>query len=313
MKEMLRPLFLRDFKGQKSITDNLEICIAACKKRKESLDHVLLYGPPGLGKTTLSNIIANELGVKIKTISSSSLDKIDNLNMILKSLEKNSVLFIDEIHRLSKKMEENLYIAMDEFKINFDFTDYYDEDNKNFNVKIKNFTLIGATTRYDLLGNAFRSRFGLSFNLKYYNNHNMIKIIKRNSKLLKIPIIDKAYKLIAKCSRNTPRNCNFLLNRIRDFAETKNNGIIDLKITKLALKKLNFDKNGLNILDQKILKTIIKHFKGGPIGIKTLSLIIGENINTIEEYHEPFLIKNGYLILTPKGRKVTKLALKHYK
>lgn len=305
----LRPLNFGDFQGQKKIVENLEIFVRAAKMRGESLDHVILHGPPGLGKTTLSTIIANELGVGIKITSGPVLDKPGDLAGLLTNLEENDVLFIDEIHRLSPVVEEYLYSAMEDFRI--DIMIDKGPAARSVQIQLNPFTLIGATTRSGLLTAPLRARFGINCHLEYYDIDILSGIINRSAAILNIGITSLAAKEVASRSRGTPRIANSLLRRVRDFAMVKGNGNIDHEITRYALEALNIDKYGLDQMDNKILLTIIEKFKGGPVGLTTIATAVGEDAGTLEEVYEPFLIKEGFLKRTPRGREVTELAYKH--
>lgn len=305
----LRPLTFEDFHGQKKIIENLKVFVLAAKQRSESLDHVLLHGPPGLGKTTLSNIISNELGVGIKVTSGPVLDKPADLAGLLTNLEPFDVLFIDEIHRLSPIVEEYLYSAMEDYKI--DILIDKGPSARSIQIDLNPFTLIGATTRSGLLTSPLRARFGINAHLEYYDTEILDYIIKRSAKILNIIIDDQAAIEISRRSRGTPRILNALLRRVRDFAQVKGNGKIDLEITKYALDALNIDKYGLDEMDNRILLTIIDKFKGGPVGLNTIATAVGEEAGTIEEVYEPFLIKEGFIKRTPRGREATDLTYKH--
>lgn len=305
----LRPLSFGDFRGQKKIVDNLEIFVSAAKMRRESLDHVILHGPPGLGKTTLSAIIASELGVGIKITSGPVLDKPGDLAGLLTNLEENDVLFIDEIHRLSPIVEEYLYSAMEDFRI--DIMIDKGPAARSVQIQLNPFTLIGATTRSGLLTAPLRARFGINCHLEYYDMEILSSIIDRSAKILNIGITSLAANEIASRSRGTPRIANALLRRVRDFAMVKGNGNIDHEITQFALEALNIDKYGLDEMDNRILLTIIEKFKGGPVGLSTIATAVGEDAGTLEEVYEPFLIKEGFIKRTPRGREVTELAYKH--
>lgn len=305
----LRPLNFDDFQGQKKIVENLEIFVKAAKMRGESLDHVILHGPPGLGKTTLSTIIANELGVGIKVTSGPVLDKPGDLAGLLTNLEENDVLFIDEIHRLSPVVEEYLYSAMEDYRI--DIMIDKGPAARSVQIQINPFTLIGATTRSGLLTAPLRARFGINCHLEYYDMDILSGIINRSAAILNIGITSQAAGEIASRSRGTPRIAIALLRRVRDFAMVKGNGSIDHEITRYALEALNIDKYGLDEMDNKILLTIIEKFKGGPVGVTTIATAVGEDAGTLEEVYEPFLIKEGFIKRTPRGREVTELAYKH--
>lgn len=305
----LRPERFNDFSGQEKIIDNLQVFVQAAKKRGESLDHTLLYGPPGLGKTTLSNIIANELGVGFKVTSGPVLDKPGDLAGVLTSLDENDVLFIDEIHRLSPVVEEYLYSAMEDYRI--DIMIDKGPGARSVQLSLAPFTLIGATTRSGLLTSPLRARFGINCHLEFYNHDVLERIVKRSARLLNVPISDEAALEIALRSRGTPRIANALLRRVRDFAQVKGSGKIETDITRFALEALNIDKYGLDEIDNKILLTIIDKFKGGPVGLTTIATALGEDAGTIEEVYEPYLIQEGFIKRTPRGREVTDLAYSH--
>lgn len=309
IEKVLRPSEFEDFAGQQKVVDNLKVFVEAAKLRKESLDHVLLHGPPGLGKTTLSYIIANELGVNIKVSSGPVLDKPGDLAGLLTNLEENDVLFIDEIHRLSAVVEEYLYSAMEDYKI--DIMIETGPNARSVQINLNPFTLIGATTRSGLLTAPLRSRFGINSRLAYYNSKILKHIIKRSSSILHVSITEEAASELARRSRGTPRIANLLLRRVRDFAQIRGNGSIDMDITMHGLEALNVDKNGLDEMDNRILETIIEKFKGGPVGLTTIATAVAEDAGTIEEVYEPFLIQEGFLMRTPRGREVTEKAYLH--
>ena len=305
----LRPLQFSDFSGQDKIVDNLQVFVKAARLRGEPLDHTLLHGPPGLGKTTLSNIIANELGVGFKITSGPVLDKPGDLAGLLTSLEPNDVLFIDEIHRLSPVVEEYLYSAMEDYRI--DIMIDKGPSARSIQLELNPFTLVGATTRSGLLTAPLRARFGINLHLEYYDDEVISRIILRSTKILNVPCDVEAAGEIASRSRGTPRIANALLRRVRDFAQVKGSGKIDIEIARYALEALNIDRYGLDEIDNKILGTIIDKFKGGPVGLTTIATALGEDPGTLEEVYEPFLIKEGFLKRTPRGREVTELAYRH--
>ena len=305
----LRPLRFSDFSGQKKVVENLEVFVEAAKYRGEPLDHTLLHGPPGLGKTTLSNIIANELGVGFKITSGPVLDKPGDLAGILTSLEPRDVLFIDEIHRLSPVVEEYLYSAMEDYRI--DIMIDKGPSARSIQLDLNPFTLVGATTRSGLLTAPLRARFGINLHLEYYQPETLCRILKRSAAILNVPIDDDAANEIARRSRGTPRIANALLRRVRDFAQVKGSGRIDTDIARLSLTALNIDQYGLDEIDNKILLTIIDKFRGGPVGVSTIATAIGEDSGTVEEVYEPFLIMEGFIKRTPRGRMATKLAYDH--
>ena len=309
IEKALRPMRFDDFSGQDKIIENLRVFVAAARLRGEALDHLLLHGPPGLGKTTLSNIIANELGVGFKITSGPVLDKPGDLAGILTSLDENDVLFIDAIHRLSPIVEEYLYSAMEDYRI--DIMIDKGPGARSVQLTLSPFTLIGATTRSGLLTSPLRARFGINCHLEYYDHSVLRNIVKRSARLLKIDCSDEAANEIALRSRGTPRIANALLRRVRDFAQVKGSGRINTEIARFALEALNIDKYGLDEIDNKILTTIIDKFKGGPVGLTTIATALGEDPGTVEEVYEPFLIKEGFIKRTPRGREVTELAYKH--
>ena len=305
IERALRPSGFDSFAGQHQVVENLKVFVRAAKDRGEPLDHVLLYGPPGLGKTTLSNIIANELGVNIKTTSGPVLDKPGDLAGLLTALEPNDVLFIDEIHRLSPIVEEYLYSAMEDFRI--DILIESGPAARSVQLNLKPFTLIGATTRSGMLTAPLRARFGINCRLEYYDTETLTRIVNRSASLLQVKITSE----IARRSRGTPRIANRLLRRVRDFAQVKGDGTITLDIARYALQALNVDRNGLDDMDIRILTTIIDKFKGGPVGLNTIATAVGEEAGTVEEVYEPYLIQEGYLMRTPRGREATALAYQH--
>ena len=305
----LRPLRFGDFNGQDKIVENLRIFVTAARMRGESLDHVLLHGPPGLGKTTLSNIIANELGVGFKVTSGPVLDKPGDLAGLLTSLEPNDVLFIDEIHRLSPIVEEYLYSAMEDYRI--DIMIDKGPSARSIQLDLNPFTLVGATTRSGLLTAPLRARFGINSHLEYYDNNILAGIVGRSAGILNVPCTEEAAIEISLRSRGTPRIANALLRRVRDFAQVKGSGKIDIQIARYALEALNIDQYGLDEIDNKILTTLIDKFRGGPVGLSTIATALGEDAGTLEEVYEPFLIKEGFIKRTPRGREVTELAYQH--
>ncbi len=309
LERKLRPLSFDDFAGQEQVIENLRVFVKAANLRGEALDHTLFHGPPGLGKTTLAHIIANELNTNIKVTSGPVLDKPGDLAGLLTNLGERDVLFIDEIHRLSPVIEEYLYSAMEDYKI--DIMIESGPNARSVQINLEPFTLIGATTRSGLLTAPMRARFGISSRLHYYNTELLTHIVQRSSGILEVKNSMEAAIEIAGRSRGTPRIANALLRRVRDFAQIKGDGNIDIEIAKYALNALNVDKHGLDEMDNKILSTIIEKFKGGPVGISTLSTAVGENAETIEEVYEPFLIQEGFIMRTPRGREVTELAYKH--
>jgi len=309
LEKALRPIAFDDFSGQASVVDNLRVFVAAAKQRNEALDHVLLHGPPGLGKTTLAHIISNDLGVNLRVTSGPVLDKPGDLAGLLTNLEPYDVLFIDEIHRLSPIVEEYLYSAMEDYKI--DIMIDSGPNARTVQIKLNPFTLVGATTRSGLLTSPLRARFGINSRLNYYDSKVLTGIVRRSSDILNVEIKEEAAYEIARRSRGTPRIANALLRRVRDFAQIKGNGTIDIEMATYSLKALNVDKNGLDEMDHRILACIIDKFKGGPVGINTISSAVGEEAGTIEEVYEPFLVQEGYLMRTPRGREATEMAYKH--
>lgn len=306
----IRPKSFIDFNGQEKLVENLKVFVEAAKIRQEALDHVILSGPPGLGKTTLANIISNELDSNIKVTSGPVLEKAGDLAGILTNLEPHDVLFIDEIHRLNAAVEEFLYSAMEDYKI--DLIIDKGPGARSIQLNLNPFTLIGATTRAGLLSSPLRARFGINLHLEYYDSKVLERIIKRSAGLLMIDITDRAAKEIAMRSRGTPRIANSLLRRVRDFTQVKKLKEIDLEITEFALEALNIDKSGLDEMDNRILLTIVEKYNGGPVGLSTIATAVSEDPGTIEEVYEPFLIKEGYIKRTPRGREVTPLAYKHF-
>lgn len=309
VEKKLRPLSFDDFTGQDQVLENLKVFVQAANQRSEALDHTLFHGPPGLGKTTLANILASELNVGIKITSGPVLDKPGDLAGLLTNLEERDVLFIDEIHRLSPIVEEYLYSAMEDFKI--DIMIESGPNARTVQLNLNPFTLVGATTRSGLLTAPMRARFGIQSRLQYYNTELLTTIVQRSAQILKMPISMEAAIEIAGRSRGTPRIANALLRRVRDFAQIKGNGTIDIEIAQFSLKALNVDAYGLDEMDNKILNTIIDKFKGGPVGLSTLATAVSESAETIEEVYEPFLIQQGFIMRTPRGREVTELAYKH--
>jgi len=309
VEKALRPQALSDFSGQPKIVDNLSVFIQAARQREEALDHVLLHGPPGLGKTTLSYIIANELSTDLKMSSGPVLEKPGDLAGLLTNLEEGDVLFIDEIHRLNNVVEEYLYSAMEDYRI--DIMIDSGPNARSIQITLNPFTLVGATTRMGLLTAPMRARFGINCHLDYYDHATLLRIIKRSAGILNVPITEEGAVEIARRSRGTPRIANALLRRIRDFAQVKGDGTVDQKIARYGLEALNVDDHGLDEMDNRILDAIINKFKGGPVGLTTIATAVGEEAGTIEEVHEPFLIMEGFIQRTPRGREATEKAYKH--
>ena len=309
VEKALRPKLLQEFNGQKKLVENLKVFIEAAKRREEALDHVLLHGPPGLGKTTLSLIISNELGADIKMTSGPVLEKAGDLAGLLTNLGENDVLFIDEIHRLNTVVEEYLYSAMEDYRI--DIMIDSGPNARTIQIALNPFTLVGATTRMGLLSSPMRARFGITCLLNYYDNSTLEHIINRSAEILNVPITPDGAKEISRRSRGTPRIANALLRRVRDFAQIKGNGTVDANIAKYGLDALNVDSRGLDEMDNKILRTIVLHFDGGPVGLTTIATAVGEEAGTVEEVHEPYLIQQGYLKRTPRGRQATAKAYEH--
>ncbi|SNR62679.1 Holliday junction branch migration DNA helicase RuvB [Desulfurobacterium atlanticum] len=307
-RSALRPLYLKDFTGQEKVKKILEIALSSAKKRQATLDHILFYGPPGTGKTTLATIIANEMEKNIKIVSAPMIEKKGDLVALINSLQEGDILFVDEIHRLSKQIEETIYSAMEDFRI--DIVSGGGLRARNFSINLPKFTLIGATTRLNLLSSPFRSRFGIICRLELYSVEELIEIARKNTIKLNIKLTEEALFEIAKCSRGTPRILNQLLKRVRDFAVVHNWEVVDREKSLHILKELGIDENGLDSMDRKILQVIYEVFKGGPVGLNALSLALNEDKDTIENVHEPFLVKMGFIIRTSRGRKITNLGLK---